>query len=93
MDFEINKTGTPCLDSTGAARRKVDCTINRSTGDILVTYDFTNGGSTPTIALRTWNGSSWVTSTTVVAESAVNSATVTDSHLPGQPESGREYVR
>src|SRR5215218_9524671 len=34
MDFEINKNGTPCLDSTGPF--PVDCVINRSNGDILV---------------------------------------------------------
>jgi hypothetical protein len=80
MDFEVNKTGTPCLDSTGPF--PVDCTINRSNGDILVTYDFTGGGGTPTIGLLTWNGSSssWQTSSTVVAESAVNSGDVLDSH-------------
>jgi hypothetical protein len=87
MDFEINKQGTQCLNSTGPF--PVDCTINRSTGDLLVTYDFTNGGGTPTIGIRTWNGSSWVTpaSGTVVAESAVNSGTVLDTHLPAGSQS------
>jgi hypothetical protein len=78
MDFEINKTGTPCLNSTGPF--PVKCTINRSVGDILVTYDFSGGGGTPTIGLRTWNGSSWVVDDTVVAEAAVNSVAVLDSH-------------
>jgi hypothetical protein len=80
MDFEINKTGTPCLDSPPPF--PIDCTINRSNGDILVTYDFTNGGGNPSIGLRTWNGSSWQTSSTVVSESAVNAGDVTDTHLP-----------
>jgi hypothetical protein len=84
MDFEINKTGTPCLDSTGPF--PVKCTINRTNGDILVTYDF-GGSGTPTIGLRTWNGSSWQTSTGVVSESAVNSGTVTDTHLPSGSQS------
>jgi hypothetical protein len=78
MDFEINKVGTPCLDSTGPF--PVDCTIDRSIGDILVTYDFTGGGGTPNIGLRTWDGSSWQVSSTVVSESAVNSGSVFDSH-------------
>jgi hypothetical protein len=82
MDFEINKTGTPCLDSPPPF--PVDCTINRSINDILVTYDF-GGSGTPTIGLRTWNGSSWVTSSTVVSESAVNSGTVTDSRVGDLP--------
>jgi hypothetical protein len=85
MDFEINKTATPCMDATSGF--PVNCTINRSNGDILVTYDFTNGGGTPTIGLRTWNGSSWVTNSNVVAESAVNSGTVTDTHLPAGSQS------
>jgi Prealbumin-like fold domain len=52
MDFEINQnnplTPTPCPDGKGS------CTINRSNGDILVTYDFTNGGSRPTVAILRW---------------------------------------
>jgi prealbumin domain-containing protein len=77
MDFEINQTGTPCMDSTGPF--PVKCTINRTSGDILVTYDFTNGGGTPTVGLRTWNGSTWQPDTgSVVSESAVNSVPVTD---------------
>jgi hypothetical protein len=57
MDFEVNKVATPWLDSPPPF--PIDCTINRSNGDILVTYDFTGGGGTPTIGLRTWNRSSW----------------------------------
>ena len=81
MDFEINKVGTPCLGSSGPF--PVHCTINRSVGDILVTYDFTNGGGTPTVGLRTWNGSTWVVDPSVDAESAVNGGAVTDSRVSG----------
>ena len=52
MDFEINQnnplTPTPCPDGPGK------CTIQRTNGDILVTYDFTNGGSRPTIGILRW---------------------------------------
>src|SRR5215470_16002512 len=48
MDFEINQAATPNLGSPGAH------TINRTAGDLLVTYDFTNGGGTPTLGLLTW---------------------------------------
>jgi hypothetical protein len=82
MDFEVNKTATPCLNSAVPPHGSVDCTINRTTNDILVTYDFGGGGGTPTIGLRTWNGSSWQPDSTVVAESAVNSGDVTDTRLP-----------
>jgi hypothetical protein len=79
MDFEINKKGTPCLSSGGPFPVK-PCVIDRSVGDVLVTYDF-GGSGTPTIGIRTWNGSSWQLDNTVVSESAVNSGSVFDSHL------------
>jgi hypothetical protein len=81
MDFEINKNSNGCPSVAGT------CTINRSTGDILVTYDFTNGGGTPSIGLKTWSGS-WQTDNTVVAESAINSGTVTDSVGQGSTSLG-----
>jgi hypothetical protein len=48
MDFEINQATTPGLGTLGAH------TINRTAGDLLVTYDFTNGGGKPTLGLLFW---------------------------------------
>jgi hypothetical protein len=48
MDFEINQAVTPGLGSPGPH------TINRTAGDLLVTYDFTNGGGKPTLGLLFW---------------------------------------
>jgi hypothetical protein len=48
MDFEINQAATPGLGSPGAH------TINRTAGDLLVTFDFTNGGGKPTLGLLFW---------------------------------------
>jgi hypothetical protein len=48
MDFEINQAATPNLGNPGPH------TINRTAGDLLVTYDFTKGGTTPTLGLNTW---------------------------------------
>jgi len=48
MDFEINQAVTPGLGSPGPH------TINRTAGDLLVTYDFTNGGTNPVLGLNTW---------------------------------------
>jgi len=48
MDFEINQTTTPGLGTPGAH------TINRTAGDLLVIFDFTNGGGTPTLGLLRW---------------------------------------
>ncbi|MGN6574517.1 MAG: prealbumin-like fold domain-containing protein, partial [Nocardioides sp.] len=48
MDFEINKLAQPDLTTPGAK------TLNRSLGDLLVRFDFSNGGSTPTLTLVKW---------------------------------------
>jgi len=48
MDFEINQATTPGLGTPGPH------TINRTAGDLLVTFDFTNGGGTPTLGLLRW---------------------------------------
>jgi hypothetical protein len=48
MDFEINKLAQPDLTTTGQK------TLNRSSGDILITFDFTNGGGNPVLGLLKW---------------------------------------
>jgi hypothetical protein len=48
MDFEINKLAQPSLTTTGPK------TLNRSPGDLLVTFDFTNGGGNPVLGLLRW---------------------------------------
>jgi hypothetical protein len=48
MDFEINQATTAGLGTAGPH------TINRTAGDLLVTYDFTNGGGKPTLGLLFW---------------------------------------
>jgi hypothetical protein len=48
FDFEINQTSQPDLTTPGAK------TLVRNPGDLLVTYDFTNGGGKPTIGLQRW---------------------------------------
>jgi hypothetical protein len=48
MDFEISQAATPGLGTPGAH------TINRTAGDLLVTFDFTNGGGRPTLGLLRW---------------------------------------
>ena len=49
LDFEINKNST--VDWTSSTQGPV--TINRTAGDLLITYDF-NGQGTPTLGLNTW---------------------------------------
>ena len=48
MDFEINKATQPDLTTTGAK------TLIRTAGDLLVTFDFTNGGGTPVLGALKW---------------------------------------
>jgi hypothetical protein len=48
FDFEINQKTQPDLTVAGAA------TLVRTPGDLLVTYDFTNGGGKPSIGLLRW---------------------------------------
>src|SRR6266700_2227435 len=48
MDFEINQATQPDLTTTGPK------TLIRTAGDLLVTFDFTNGGGKPTLGLLRW---------------------------------------
>jgi hypothetical protein len=47
LDFEINQATQPNLTTTGAK------TLNRTAGDLLVTYDF-GGSGAPTLGLLRW---------------------------------------
>ncbi|NUR46869.1 MAG: prealbumin-like fold domain-containing protein [Hamadaea sp.] len=50
MDFEFNQSKV--ASSNGV-------TPVRTTGDLLITYDLAQGGTHPTLSLRTWTGSAW----------------------------------
>jgi hypothetical protein len=88
MDFEINKLAQPNLTTTGPK------TLNRSAGDVLITFDF-GGSGTPVLGLLKWVTSGpasqcfsansvpcWGNrvnlSAAGFAEGAVNAVTVTD---------------
>jgi hypothetical protein len=63
MDFELNKvfcdgTATNCANN-GSTKQPVYVTPKRSTGDKLITYDLSKGGTVPTISIRTWTGTAW----------------------------------
>lgn len=49
LDFEINQNPTSGFD----ASKTGPVTLNRTAGDLLVTYDF-GGSGTPTLGLNTW---------------------------------------
>ena len=63
MDFELNQkfcdlnaTPTNCADNGSDFPAE---TPIRTTGDKLITYDLSRGGTNPTISIRTWDGSVW----------------------------------
>src|SRR3954452_9208528 len=58
MDFELNqKACEPAATPTNCSTNGV--TPARTAGDKLITYDLANGGTVPTISIRTWSGSAW----------------------------------
>jgi hypothetical protein len=69
MDFELNQkfcdlnaTPTNCADNGGEFPAE---TPIRTSGDKLITYDLSKGGTVPTISIRTWNGSVWGNATVI----------------------------
>jgi prealbumin domain-containing protein len=99
MDLEINQNATAGFTGTTTG----PITLNRTAGDLLVTYDF-SGSGTPTLGLLTWvtSGatSQCFSSNTLPcwgnrvdlsaagdAEGAVNTTTVTDPVPPNAPRS------
>jgi hypothetical protein len=95
MDLEINQNATTGF--TGTTTGPV--TLNRTAGDLLVTYDFSGSGS-PSLHLLTWVTSGatsqcfssnslpcWGNRVDLTgnSEGAVNTATVTDPVPPGAP--------
>jgi hypothetical protein len=99
INFEINQNTTPGLTSTTSG----PITLNRTAGDLLITFDFSGSGS-PTLSLATWTTSGptsqcvasnslpcWGNQVVLggnVADGSVNSTTVNDSVLlPSDPVS------
>jgi hypothetical protein len=85
FDFEINAAAQPDLTTAGAK------TLNRTNGDLLINYSFQGGSNTPTLTLRTWQGSAWSSESTIssnCSEGATNSAQVSEN-LGGFPAVNR----
>ena len=99
MDFEINQNTTPAFTGTFTG----PITLNRTAGDVLITFDFSGSGS-PSLGLLRWVTTGAVSqcfsasalpcwgnrvdlSSSGYAEGAVNTTTVTDPIAPGAPRS------
>src|SRR5436853_621446 len=69
MDFELNqKSCDPAATPTNCATNGKNVTPEtpiRTTGDKLITYDLSKGGTVPTISIRTWTGSAWGAATVI----------------------------
>jgi hypothetical protein len=91
MDFELNKlacdgTATNCADnSTNGSKTPVYVTPKRSSGDKLITYDLSKGGTVPAISIREWNGAAWGSPTVIsdggtnLAKGSVNTSTIPET--------------
>lgn len=96
MDFEFNKR--QCTPGTADG----DCTANgmtpkRSAGDLLVIYDLSNGGTSPTLSLREWTGSVWgppmdLTSSSK-ATGSINTSAITAAQAGGADGIGAHSAR
>jgi hypothetical protein len=92
MDFELNQkfcdlTATPtnCADN---GRKFPAETPLRTAGDKLITYDLDQGGTVPTISIRTWSGSAWGTPTVIsgtggLAIGSINTSLITALNAGG----------
>ena len=64
MDFEFNKNKCEYLGGATTPTSDSLCSTNgvtpqRSSGDLLITYDLSRGGTVPTLSLREWDGTAW----------------------------------
>jgi hypothetical protein len=76
FDFEINQAAQPDLTTAGPK------TLVRTTGDIIINYDFQGGAQHPTLGFRTWQANgTWSDSTPITApngEAEVNRVSLTN---------------
>ena len=71
MDFEFNQSSA--LSANGV-------TPVRMSGDLLITYDLSRGGTQATISKRSWNGTAWGAATPLTGAQALG--TVNTSTIP-----------
>jgi hypothetical protein len=76
FDFEINQAAQPDLTTPGPK------TLVRTTGDIIINYDFQGGAQHPTLAFRTWQANgTWSAATPITGssgEAEVNRVSLTN---------------
>ncbi len=87
MDFELNQKlcdGKPPTNVPPTWSRP-----SRTTGDKLITYDLSKGGTVATISIRTWNGSAWGSPTVITAaRTPLARGSVNTTTIPGNQAGG-----
>jgi hypothetical protein len=93
MDFELNQVfcdGTPAkCAQNGTSKNPKFVTPKRTSGDKLITYDLSKGGTVPAISIRTWNGSAWGPATVITggadpdALGSINTSTIPANETGG----------
>ena len=85
MDFEFNKN--KCAPGTaGSVCSANGVTPVRSIGDLLITYDLSNGGTNPSLSLRTWSGSAWGSATNLTASGKATGSINTSAIPSGESD-------
>jgi len=91
MDFELNQkfcdpsaTPTNCANNSHTPPE----TPIRTSGDKLITYDLSRGGTVPTISIRTWDGTSWSAPTVISGPGDKALGSVNTSTIPANQTGG-----
>ena len=82
MDFEFNQSSVKVNNPAGSPQ----IVPVRTVGDLLLTYDLSNGGVNATMSKRTWTGSSWGTAVPLTGAQAIgtiNSTAITAAQSGG----------
>lgn len=73
MDFEFNQNKCDPQNQTGNVCSANGVTPERISGDKLLIYNLSSGGTSVAILLRTWDGSAWVDEVTLNSATALGS--------------------
>jgi hypothetical protein len=85
MDFEFNKSSTPCASGPN---------VIRTAGDLLIEYAIDQGGAQANMTVRTWSGTAWGTANSLTAPSPTcggapcAAGTINSSPIPAADSDG-----
>jgi hypothetical protein len=87
MDFEFNRSTTPCAQGPNTIR---------TVGDVLLQFDVDQGGATAHLSRRTWTGTAWGAKTALGATEAIgeiNQAPILAANSDGLISTGQLAAR